>query len=126
MTGRRGCLAKSRSPSGARGGEELYWQVTSAGGREHFFVFASPHRVQQFEDSIAMLPRPQLDKPVVSAVLPRQGIGTLRGVGGLAKAEPIQAQPAWPGSILTSPLLDTVETAQGLWARKIVFENGGW
>ena len=71
----------------------MYWQVTSAGGREHFFVFASPHRVQQFEDSIAMLPRPQLDKPVVSAVLPRQGIGTLRGVGGLAKAEPIQAQP---------------------------------
>jgi hypothetical protein len=72
-----------------------------------------------------MLPRPQLAKPVVRAVLPRQGIGTLRGVGGLAKAEPIQAQHAWPGSILTSPLLDTVETAQGLWARKIVFENGG-
>jgi hypothetical protein len=81
--------------------------------------------VQQFEDSIAMLPRPQLDRPVVSAVLPGRELERLRGVGGLAKTEPIQAQPGWPGSILTSPLLDTVETAQGLWARKIVFENGG-
>jgi hypothetical protein len=116
----------NRLPGGS-GAQEFYWQVTSAGGREHFFVFASPQRVQQFEDSIAMLPTPQLDKPVVSAMLPKQAIGTLRGVGGLAKAEPTQAQaqPTWAGSILTPPLLGTVETTRGLWARKIVFENPG-
>jgi hypothetical protein len=110
---------------GARQGEEFYWQVTSAGGREHFFVFASPQRVQQLENSIAMLPPPRFDKPVVSAVLPKEAIGALRGVGGLTKAEPTQAEPTWAGSILTRPLTDTVETARGLWARKIVFENPG-
>jgi hypothetical protein len=77
--------------AGALGGEELCWQVTSADGREHFFVFASPQGAQQFEDSVAMLPRPQLDKPVVSAVLPRQ------------ESERFAASVVWPRPSRSTP-----------------------
>jgi hypothetical protein len=110
---------------GVRHDEQVYWQVTSAGGREHFFVFASPQRVPQFEDRIAALPAPQLDKPVVSAVLPKEALAVLRGVGGLTKADPTSKDANWRGSLITPPLLESVETTRGLWAREIVFDNPG-
>ncbi len=49
---------------GVLNGERLTWRVTSAGGREHFLIFASPDPPSPAFDRIfAMLPRPTADGP---------------------------------------------------------------
>ena len=108
---------------GVLNGERLTWRVTSAGGREHFLIFASPDPPSPAFDRIfAMLPRPSADVPAVpvSTDLP----GELRGVGGLAKA------PARPSSTgLTRefgvPLTNAEETVRGVWVRQLTLENPG-
>ncbi len=117
-------LARRHGESDSRDdgeGRGTYWQVTSAGGREHFYVVASPERLVAFEKTVAALPRPRYDQPVLP--LSREAVGMLRSVGGLAKAA-----PATDGSVsslipLATPLLDTAETVRGYWARKITLEN---
>jgi hypothetical protein len=108
---------------GARGGEEFYWQVSSVGGREHFYIFASRYELEQFEDSIKSLPRPKLDTPVTSIHLPRELVGKLRGVGGLVKTDATTTTASTTGFPVATPLLETPETARGFWAREIVFAN---
>jgi eukaryotic-like serine/threonine-protein kinase len=108
-----------RLPTG--GDKPLYWTVTSAGGREHFLIFATPEPLPSFDRMFASLPHPQLNAPVVASPLSAEAVGVLRGVGGLAKS------PRPTGSKLaeqfTTPLLQTAETANGLWVRQITLEN---
>jgi Protein kinase domain/Domain of unknown function (DUF4384) len=108
---------------GVAGGEEVFWKVTSIGGKEHFYIFASRTPLEQFEQSLAALPRPKLDQPVVSILLPKSVVGVLRGVGGLAKAEPTATPGTATDFSFATPLLETSETARGFWAREIVFAN---
>lgn len=68
---------------GAKSTDELYWQVTSAGGREHFYLFVTPERLTPFEQMLTALPHAEFGKPVVSAPLSQGAVGVLRGVGGL-------------------------------------------
>jgi eukaryotic-like serine/threonine-protein kinase len=108
---------------GARAGEDLYWQVTTAGGREHFLIFVSPERLTTFEQMFAGLPRAEVGKPVLNAKLSREAVGVLRGVGGLTST----AQPTSPDARLAlqfqTPLRETVETASGLWVRQLTLDN---
>ena len=98
----------------------LYWKVTSAGGREHFLIFAMPEPLPAFDRMFASLPRPQLDAPVLASPLPADAVGVLRGVGGLSA-------PARTGGRLTdqfaTPLSQTAESADGVWVRQITLEN---
>jgi len=103
-------------------GEDVSWEITSAGGREHFLIFASPERLQAFEDLFATLPRPSFDRPAASSRLPDQTVSRLRGVGGLAAA-PAPQTSARLATIFTSPLGDREETASGLWVRQLTVEN---
>ena len=104
-------------------GQRLSWQVTSAGGREHFLVFASPERSPTFDQMFASLPAPAVDTPVQSARLSPEALGVLRGVGGLAPT------PAQPGAQLrlardfATPLADGQETVRGTWIRQVTLEN---
>jgi eukaryotic-like serine/threonine-protein kinase len=106
---------------GMRSGD-VSWEITSAGGREHFLIFASPERLDAFEELFAALPRPSFDRPSVSARLSDQTVSKLRGVGGLA-AEPAAQTSARLANIFTSPLGDREETARGLWVRQLTVEN---
>jgi eukaryotic-like serine/threonine-protein kinase len=106
---------------GTQTGDPIFWQVSSAGGREHLFVFASPKRLHEFEQILATLPRPRLDRPVVE--LPPQAIGKLRGIGGLAKGGDRPTPTATIGFPLATPLPEHAELAQGYWARELVLEN---
>jgi eukaryotic-like serine/threonine-protein kinase len=108
---------------GARGPEEIFWMVDSVGEREHFFVFASPDKLDQFEQSLAALPRPALDRPVTSLLLPKEAIGTLRSVGALAKSEAAPAASDRQEFAFATPLKESPETTRGFWAREIVFTN---
>jgi len=108
---------------GDRDGQSLYWQVTSAGGREHFLIFASPEPVPAFERMFAALPRPELDARVLSAPLSRDAIGVVRGVGGLTSQSSRQIGGSRLTDAFTTPLGETEETARGLWVRQITLDN---
>lgn len=103
--------------------ERLYWEVTSAGGREHFMVIASPTRSAMFEKMFASLPSPALNQPISYPKLSSEGLGALRSVGGLAVAPSKNREQlrATPGFAL--PLTDREETAQGVWIRQATFDN---
>ena len=108
---------------GVRNGREYYWEVTSAGGQEHFVIFVSPEPLTEFERTFATLPLPATGEPVLSARLSEGAVGALRGVGGLA------AGPARPGEASTlstrfeTPLPTGPETTRGAWVRQVTFAN---
>jgi serine/threonine-protein kinase len=106
-------------------GREMYWQVTSAGGREHLLVFVSPEEVPVFAQLATRLPRPTAGKPVTEARVPQSATAALRGIGGLAAAPPPATGLDRLSARFTVPLPDSEETASGLWVRQITFENPG-
>jgi hypothetical protein len=107
-------------------GREMYWQVTSAGGREHLLVFVSPDEVPVFSQLATRLARPTPGKPVTEARVPRSaGAAVLRGIGGLAAAPPPATGLDRLSARFTVPLPDSEETTSGLWVRQITFENPG-
>ena len=103
-------------------GREMYWQVTSPGGREHLLVFVSPEEVPVFAQLATRLPRPTPGKPVTEARVPQSAAAALRGIGGLAAPPPATGLDRLSARF-TVPLPDSEETASGLWVRQITFEN---
>ncbi len=114
--------AANRLP-GFRKGEAHYWEVTTAGGREHFLVYVAPERLTDFEQMLAVLPRAEDDRPVDAVPLTARAVGALRGVGGLAPARERATVPSIPGFPDLKPLPETREAATGVWARRISFDN---
>ena len=102
-------------------GKTLYWKVTSAGGREHFLIFATPEPLPTFDRLFASLPRPQLNAPVLASPLSAAAVGVLRGVGGLT-ASP-RADAGKLTEQFTTPLPTTAESANGVWVRQLTLEN---
>jgi eukaryotic-like serine/threonine-protein kinase len=103
--------------------EKLYWQVTTAGGREHFVVIASPSRSAMFERMFATLPSPVLNQPVSYPKLSTDALGVLRSVGGLAVAPAHSREQLRTTPEFAIPLTGTEETVQGVWIRQAMFEN---
>jgi eukaryotic-like serine/threonine-protein kinase len=108
---------------GIQNGERIHWQVTSAGGREHFLIFVSPQQSPAFDQMFAALPRPSADKPVLSARLSREAASALRGVGGLASTPGQSDQQLRFTPEFAIPLAASEETARGVWIRQITLEN---
>ena len=103
-------------------GERTFWVINSAGGREHFVLFATPDPpTPAFTRMFADLPRPTMDAPILAQPLTTELVGELRGVGGLTTA------PTRTSSVLTKdmtmPLPDGEETARGAWVRQLTLEN---
>jgi hypothetical protein len=103
------------------------WKVTSAGGREHMVVLASPKRLTELEAEIQALARPQeSDVPSGSYTpLSEESIIRLRGIGGLGK--PSTAAPgtgADPRNVFAQidKLAGREETVRGVWMRRIDLE----
>jgi serine/threonine-protein kinase len=109
-------------------GTTTRWQVTSAGGREHFLVFASPDRLESLEQAFAQLPSPKENAPVVTRPLPPESIERLRAVGGLTAAggptpDASKLAGARLSRLFTTPLTNAREQVRGLWVRQITFDN---
>jgi hypothetical protein len=108
---------------GTQGDERLSWQVTSAGGREHFIIFANTAPLSSFDQLFAGLSRPVRDNPIQSASLSREAVGVLRGVGGITSTP---AQPGGPVGLARdfgTPLVEGEETVRGVWIRQVTLEN---
>ncbi len=125
-----GLRAANPLPAGARHeipgvvrGTRMFWQVLTAGGREHFLVFASPQPLSPaFQRVFDALPRPSADAPVLAQPMSGDLVSALRGVGGLTTAP---APVAGPGlrAEFGAPLPGGEETARGVWVRQLTLEN---
>lgn len=113
--------ARTHRLPGSRNAADQNWMVTSAGGREHFFVYVTPSRLTEFEQILAALPRVTADRPVDNIPLSEQAMTVFRGVGGITSS----TKPATPDSGLAElPILsESSQTANSLWARQITFTN---
>lgn len=94
--------------------DDYDWSVDSAGGHEHFIIFASREPVPALETALRKLASPQSPLP---EGLPAQ----LRGVGSILRVDrpPASTFNAHFAELFTEPLLDRKETAKGLWARQL-------
>jgi serine/threonine-protein kinase len=101
--------------------EKVNWELTSVGEREHFIVFASPERMQEFEEIFATLPQPVVGRKISYAPIPKETLSKLRAVGGLT-APQVQASANF-SSLFTLPLIDGAETAHGMWVRQLTLLN---
>jgi hypothetical protein len=111
---------------GAHEGGDVHWQVTSAGGREHFVVFVSPDHMPDFDLVLKALPRPSAGRPVSYPHLTESTLSHLRGVGGVVSRRPAGASsPAHYLFVGADPLGTTPETTHGLWMRQLTIENPG-
>jgi serine/threonine protein kinase len=102
------------------------WQVSSAGGREHFLVFASRERLSAFEDAFRLLPPPRVGGSGQSQRLPAatlENFRGLRGVGGLTPTEPDRPTSLARFRTLFTQPLSGREVAEGLWVRQLTLDN---
>lgn len=109
-------------------GRAAQWTVTSAGGREHFLVVASPEALSEVERALAALPAPERGRrPGEAPVrLSPEIVRRLRGVGGF------ELGPAPADSVAARPLFAVVRRlagresgVRGVWFRQISLENPG-
>lgn len=105
-------------------GETKYWQVTSAGGREHFLVVASPERLVELERDTATLTRPSEGGSPGYAPLNDAAKERLRGITGLVTG------PTPPTAVSNRHLFELAkkleagtEVVQGAWMRRLDLDN---
>jgi serine/threonine protein kinase len=113
---------KLRLP-GTINGQQMYWQVSSVGGREHFFLYVTPHRPAELEQVLSALPRAELGRSASALPLSTAAIGVLRGVGGLSSGSSSPASSNGTELAAVTPLGDGNESAEGVWVRRISLQN---
>ncbi len=111
-----------RLPGGERD-PDLAWQVTSAGGREHFLLLASRTPLAPVQQAVASMPEASASADVQYPALTAAAMSKLRGIGGVVH------EPATPAgarrSVLADLARDLARSAEGraIWMRTIVLEN---
>jgi hypothetical protein len=122
-----GQTSKNPLPAGKANrlpGVEDNWYVDKVGGREHFLIFASPDRLEAFEQAFAKLPPAEAGKPVQHARISKETVGQLRSVGGVKPVGNISRLGAGTlTQMFPTPLSDAEETARGLWVRQLTLDN---
>ena len=116
--------ATHRLPGRVWTGDEA-WQVTNAGGREHFLIFASPDRLDALERMLAALPRSQTGRLASAAPVSPATAQLLSGIGGNAtvpRESGSQGAPRLSAQFQT-PLSPAAETATGVWVRQLTIRN---
>ncbi|MBK8232172.1 MAG: protein kinase [Candidatus Eisenbacteria bacterium] len=112
---------------GSRNGEELFWEVSSAGGRERLLVLASPKRLDDLEAEVRALPRPEIGGPVAMALpLSKATVGRLRGIGSLGSGLTADGRSR-SGDIFDAAraVARGRERAKDVWVREIELANPG-
>jgi hypothetical protein len=108
---------------GSVDGRPIAWNVTSAGGREHFLVVASPDPVPDLESRLPALPAPAPGRPITYPPVPGAAIERLRGVGGVAEVPSSRPGPASGLFEEFRALASRESGVSGLWVRQITLQN---
>jgi len=107
-------------------GREYAWTVTSAGGREHVLVIASPAPIPEIEAELERLPPAEPGRPITYAKIGNASLEQLRGIGGMVQSSPDEAPPQ-PALVFDRfrALAGRETDVHGVWIRQIVLENPG-
>jgi hypothetical protein len=111
---------------GPVGGRENAWSVTSAGGREHFLIVASPEPVPELEAELDRLPAPEPGRPIRYATVSAPALERLRGVGGvvdLPRADETPPAGRVPAFERFQSLAGRETGVRGVWVRQVQLEN---
>lgn len=110
---------------GTVGGKEFAWTVTSAGGREHFLVVASPAPVPEIEADLNRLPAPLPGRPIDYAPIGEATVERLRGVGSVDELPAGRARPVSRSRAFERfrELANREAGIHGIWVRQIVLES---
>jgi len=110
---------RHRLPGELGGGNQKYWQVTSAGGAETFLVLASPSPLTDVEQAMMQMPKALPGRAVVYKRLSGEALKGIRGIGGVVgkDAEVSEGQFA---DVLKDV---TPDDEEGVWIRKITVDN---
>ncbi|NHZ73773.1 MAG: DUF4384 domain-containing protein [Nitrospirae bacterium] len=114
---------RRRRLPGSRAGENLSWQVSSAGGEEHLLVIASPTPLEELEELLRDVPSAAEGETNYVSV-PDPVIAAVRGIGGLT-AEKNQETTLASRSLFSrvQVLVDGPESSVGVWIRRIDLRN---
>lgn len=111
---------------GSRRGRLAYWEITTAGGREHLLLVASRARLVSFENAALGLARPTREGTTPTlAPINNEAMLELRGMGGFVEEDGSATARALSKSLfeMAEPLRAESETVRGIWIRKLSFEN---
>jgi hypothetical protein len=112
-----------RLPGTRESGEQITWDVTSAGGREQIYLVASVEPLDRLEEEIGRLPQAG---GAVSLPLTRNAVQVLhRGLGGVGEVPPLDPEGGAPLSEVFERFANPQVGKGGLWAWSIVLENPG-
>lgn len=116
---------KHQLPGRRAGGTLVDWEVSSAGGKEHLLVVASPQRLAEFEADLLALPRAESGGAAQYAQLSQASKLRLRGIGSLQEVGDSGPGPNSNGRLaaLAAQLPRTAEVVEGVWVRQVEFEN---
>jgi hypothetical protein len=114
---------------GTSGGRPYFWQITTAGGREHLLVLASRDRLRGLESLALALARPVENAPLTFARVPAAALDELRGMGGYAAGRPAAGSAEGVAATadlyeLAAPLTDGREDVRGVWIRRRALVHG--
>jgi hypothetical protein len=110
---------------GTRAGKRIDWQVSSAGGKEHLLLVASPERLVDFETELMALPQAEAGESPQYAHLSSGAKMRLRGIGGLQERAEAETPVAASHRLfdLAARLASPSEVVQGVWVRQVEFDN---
>jgi len=103
-------------------GSALDWQVTSAGGRETFLIVASEAPLPSLEQALADFEPAREGRSVAQVELSPDALTRLRGVGGMAAAEPSTDRPGGKLAAVAQGL-ERSASRSPVWTRIVVLEN---
>lgn len=108
-------------------GDDVNWQVTNEGGREHFVIVVTPIRSEAFEAVVRTIPPATAGRAVTRAAIEPSSIGVLRSVGGLVSTRPTAraTEPSLLWYDTAGELTGQQETASGAWMRRLTVRGSG-
>jgi hypothetical protein len=113
--------ARHRLP-GVKDGEDLSWQVTSAGGRETFLVVAARRPIPAMQSALASAREAREGETVSYANVSPEQLADLRGVSGVVR-DPAGAKAATGRLHALAASLAREASAKGLWLRLVEVDN---
>jgi len=111
---------------GTQDGQQVTWEITSAGGTEHMLAIASRALQTELEKDLASLPKAETGRQVAYAPLSQRTLTVLRGIGGLAETD--APAGSTPGDVLSGIARSLASRADGradLWTWQIQLQNPG-
>ena len=108
---------------GDLGGEVIYWNVTSAGGKETIFAIGSRRPLKDLESAIARFPKATLGKPIRFGKLNPMDLRNLRGLGSGTSLPPPEGEAKRRLDAAVGALTETGRRTGDIWVWSIQLEN---